>query len=42
MTSRTPRSEYSESQAAGRLRVPISSWRWAVHAGVVPAPDVSA
>ncbi|TJZ97026.1 hypothetical protein [Actinacidiphila oryziradicis] len=42
MASRTPRTEYSESQAAGRLRVPISSWRWAVHAGVVPASDASA
>ncbi|MEU5108160.1 hypothetical protein AB0H07_38885 [Streptomyces sp. NPDC021354] len=35
------RTEYDESQAAGRLRVPITRFRWAVHARLVPAPDVS-
>ncbi|MEV5203169.1 hypothetical protein [Streptomyces sp. NPDC053720] len=33
------RTEYSESQAAGRLRVPITAFRWARHTGLVPAPD---
>ncbi|MFG3229375.1 hypothetical protein ACGF07_31960 [Kitasatospora sp. NPDC048194] len=31
--------EYREDQAAGRLRVPITSFRWAVHAGLAPKPD---
>ncbi|MGW7412760.1 hypothetical protein [Streptomyces sp. NPDC054863] len=35
----TKRSTYDESQAAGRLRVPVAAWRWAVHTGQVPAPD---
>ncbi|MFF2927134.1 hypothetical protein ACFVTP_32815 [Streptomyces celluloflavus] len=35
------RTEYDESQAAGRLRVPIAAFRWARHAGLVPAPDAS-
>ncbi|MFF3276586.1 hypothetical protein ACFYWU_37500 [Streptomyces chrestomyceticus] len=33
--------EYSESQAAGRLRVPVTAFRWARHTGLVPAPDAS-
>ncbi|MGW1618586.1 hypothetical protein [Streptomyces sp. NPDC002172] len=37
----TRRTECSESQAAGRLRVPITALRWARHTGLVPAPDVS-
>lgn len=37
----TRRSEYDESQAAGRLRVPITAFRWARHTGLVPAPDAS-
>ncbi|MFE2985931.1 hypothetical protein [Streptomyces sp. NPDC059262] len=35
------RTEYDESQAAGRLRVPITAFRWARHTGLVPAPDAS-
>ncbi|MFD4528447.1 hypothetical protein ACFWP7_31915 [Streptomyces sp. NPDC058470] len=35
------RTEYDESQAAGRLRVPIAAFRWARHTGLVPAPDAS-
>ncbi len=35
------RTEYDEGQAAGRLRVPIATFRWARHAGLIPAPDVS-
>ncbi|WP_335939974.1 hypothetical protein [Streptomyces sp. PTD5-9] len=31
--------EYDERQAAGRLRVAITAFRWAVHAGIVPRPD---
>jgi len=31
--------EYDERQAANRLRVPITAYRWAVHAGIVPPPD---
>ncbi|MFI5987331.1 hypothetical protein ACIBEA_41480 [Streptomyces sp. NPDC051555] len=30
---------YDQDQAAGRLRVTRYAYRWAVHAGVVPAPD---
>ncbi|MFI6006704.1 hypothetical protein ACIA98_41270 [Streptomyces sp. NPDC051366] len=33
------RLEYDEGQAAGRLRVTRSAFRWAVHTGAVPAPD---
>lgn len=33
--------EYDERQAAGRLRVAITAFRWAVHAGIVPRPDAS-
>ncbi|MCY0963444.1 hypothetical protein [Streptomyces sp. H27-H5] len=33
------RLEYDEGQAAGRLRVGRPAFRWAVHTGVVPAPD---
>lgn len=35
-----PRTEYDERRAAGRLRVPMTAWRWAVHTGIVPPPDV--
>ncbi|WP_019061596.1 hypothetical protein [Streptomyces prunicolor] len=35
------RTEYDESQAAGRLRVPVAAFRWARHTGLVPAPDAS-
>jgi hypothetical protein len=35
----TRRTEYDERQAAGRLRVPITAFRWAVHAGVVPRAE---
>ncbi|MET8703610.1 hypothetical protein ABZW10_32885 [Kitasatospora sp. NPDC004723] len=34
--------EYTDRQAAGRLRVPITALRWARHAGIVPPPDASA
>jgi hypothetical protein len=37
----TRRTEYDEGQAAGRLRVPITAFRWARHTGLVPAPDAS-
>ncbi|WP_329492591.1 hypothetical protein OG618_37575 (plasmid) [Kitasatospora sp. NBC_01246] len=30
--------EYREDQAAGRLRVPITTYRWAVHTGIAPKP----
>lgn len=33
--------EYDERQAAGRLRVAITAFRWAVHAGIAPRPDGS-
>ncbi|MFF4534137.1 hypothetical protein ACFY1P_33310 [Streptomyces sp. NPDC001407] len=33
------RTEYDEGQAAGRLRVPITAFRWARHTGLVPVPD---
>ncbi|MGW2331630.1 hypothetical protein ACWC5C_38595 [Streptomyces sp. NPDC001700] len=35
------RTEYDESQAAGRLRVAITAFRWARHTGLVPVPDAS-
>ncbi|MCL8015848.1 hypothetical protein [Streptomyces sp. AS02] len=35
------RTAYDQSQAAGRLRVPITAFRWARHTGRVPAPDAS-
>ncbi|MFI5867727.1 hypothetical protein [Streptomyces sp. NPDC051546] len=34
--------EYSEGQAAGRLRVSRAALRWAVHTGAVPGPDLAA
>jgi hypothetical protein len=37
----TRRTEYDESQAAGRLRAPITAFRWARHTGLIPAPDAS-
>ncbi|MDP9954334.1 MULTISPECIES: hypothetical protein [Streptomyces] len=35
------RTEYDAGQAAKRLRVPVSAFRWARHTGLVPAPDAS-
>ncbi|MFF5491497.1 hypothetical protein [Streptomyces virginiae] len=35
------RTEYDASQAAKRLKVPAAAFRWARHAGLIPAPDVS-
>ncbi|MGW0647322.1 hypothetical protein ACWD4T_00710 [Streptomyces umbrinus] len=35
------RTKYDESQAAGRLRVPITAFRWARHTGLVPALNAS-
>lgn len=35
------RSEYDESQAARRLHVSAPAFRWARHAGVIPAPDAA-
>ncbi|WP_030222973.1 hypothetical protein [Streptomyces bikiniensis] len=34
------RTEYDETQAAQRLKVPATAFRWARHAGIVPAPDL--
>ncbi|REK84461.1 hypothetical protein DY245_43190 [Streptomyces inhibens] len=36
------RDEYDEVQAARRLKVPVTTWRWARRIGLVPEPDVSA
>ncbi|MGW4855351.1 hypothetical protein ACWEPZ_29415 [Streptomyces sp. NPDC004288] len=33
------RETYDESEAAGRLRVPVAAWRWATASGVAPAAD---
>ncbi|MFF5809679.1 hypothetical protein [Streptomyces sp. NPDC012746] len=33
------RAVYDESQAAGRLRVPLAAWRWATGSGLVPPAD---
>ncbi|MFB6881268.1 hypothetical protein ACFCY8_10580 [Streptomyces noursei] len=35
------RTEYDASEAAKRLKVPASAFRWARHVGVVPPPDAS-
>ncbi|GAA3163820.1 hypothetical protein [Streptomyces ramulosus] len=35
------RTEYDASQAAKRLKVPATAFRWARHTGLIPAPDVS-
>ncbi|WP_414170947.1 hypothetical protein ACMATS_38110 (plasmid) [Streptoverticillium reticulum] len=35
------RDEYDEGQAAKRLKVPVTTWRWARHVGLIPEPDVS-
>ncbi|MGW9453783.1 hypothetical protein [Streptomyces sp. NPDC055632] len=35
------RTEYDETQAAQRLKVPVTAFRWAQHAGIAPALDVS-
>ncbi|MET9694836.1 hypothetical protein ABZY81_41710 [Streptomyces sp. NPDC006514] len=37
---RSVREVFDEGQAAGRLRVPVAAWRWAVGSGLVPAADV--
>ncbi|MET9932657.1 hypothetical protein [Streptomyces sp. NPDC006324] len=36
------RTEYDEAQAAQRLKVPVTAFRWVRHAGIVPAPDLPA
>lgn len=36
------RDEYDEAQAARRLKVPVTTWRWARHLRLIPEPDVSA
>ncbi|MFC7934354.1 hypothetical protein [Streptomyces cinereoruber] len=33
------RESYDEGQAAGRLKVSVAAWRWAVASGLVPAAD---
>lgn len=33
------RETYDEGQAAGRLKVSVAAWRWAVASGLVPAAD---
>lgn len=33
---RSVREQYDETQAAGRLRVPLATWRWAAGSGLVP------
>ncbi|MFE1877684.1 hypothetical protein ACFW9N_43770 [Streptomyces sp. NPDC059496] len=37
---RSVREVFDESEAAGRLRVPVAAWRWATGSGLVPAADV--
>lgn len=37
--ARSVREQYDGSQAAGRLRVPLAAWRWAVGSGLVPPAD---
>lgn len=37
--TRSVREQYDGSQAAGRLRVPLAAWRWAVGSGMVPPAD---
>ncbi|KPI02423.1 hypothetical protein OV450_4673 [Actinobacteria bacterium OV450] len=37
--ARSVREQYDEGQAAGRLRVPLAAWRWAVGSGLVPPAD---
>ncbi|MFJ1662345.1 hypothetical protein [Streptomyces anthocyanicus] len=34
------RSEYNEGQAAKRLKVSVTAFRWGRHAGLVPEPDL--
>ncbi|MFC7979751.1 hypothetical protein ACFUT3_31520 [Streptomyces cinereoruber] len=36
------RETYDEGQAAGRLKVPVAAWRWAVASGLVPVADAGA
>ncbi|MEU4358758.1 hypothetical protein [Streptomyces virginiae] len=38
--ARSVREVFDESEAAGRLRVPVAAWRWATGSGLVPAADV--
>ncbi|MFD4756413.1 hypothetical protein [Streptomyces sp. NPDC058426] len=35
------RTEYDAGQVAKRLKVPVTAFRWALHAGLVPSPDAS-
>ncbi|MDT9682331.1 hypothetical protein RND61_09615 [Streptomyces sp. TRM76323] len=35
------RAEYDAGQAAKRLKVPVTAFRWARHTGLVPEPDAS-
>ncbi|WP_369384183.1 hypothetical protein [Streptomyces sp. cg36] len=35
------RTEYDAGQAAKRLKVPATAFRWARHTGLIPAPDAS-
>lgn len=35
------RDEYDKAQAARRLKVPVTTWRWARHPRLIPKPDVS-
>ncbi|MFD5420930.1 hypothetical protein ACFWJT_23245 [Streptomyces sp. NPDC127069] len=37
--ARPDREQYDENQAAGRLRVLLAAWRWAVGSGLVPPAD---
>lgn len=36
---RVVREVFGESEAAGRLRVPVAAWRWATGSGLVPPAD---
>ncbi|WP_217246149.1 hypothetical protein [Streptomyces sp. AC602_WCS936] len=35
------RTEYDAGQAAKRLKVPVTAFRWARHTGLIPEPDVT-
>ncbi|WP_207309565.1 hypothetical protein [Streptomyces kasugaensis] len=35
------RTEYDTGQAAKRLKVPVTAFRWARHTGLIPEPDTS-
>ncbi|KOU42637.1 hypothetical protein ADK53_07505, partial [Streptomyces sp. WM6373] len=36
------REVFGESEAAGRLRVPVAAWRWATGSGLVPPAEAGA